>query len=540
MIRTGARAASLLAAVAGLLIFAAFRVGLVRGFDHAISAEGYQRLAFGLDAAIARMDYGIGGYVFNQSIAATLASGGFSADPAVLAGVGTTFPDNLHDAHLLDAAIARATHLPATIEKEPVITFVNDDLGIVDFSTISFALFGSNLLSLYLTYFLLFAISACVYGWTFRGRIPELSLLVVVLAAHYVVLCSPLFDSLGNQSLASVNNPRFLSVLGIIPTLHIVLATIDGLPLRRRQVAAVLAQSLLLSLAIEIRASASWTVLTICLAAIAVLLRLRKEAPRPTAGSGTLAVAGRLGRRLWPVLASVAVVIAAQLYLSAALDQAYRRDGASPHHVVWHAIFYSLQFNPAWEGRFASQYTFEGRIARGDDLPLAASLDYLRRHPPIDRATLFEGGSLRVTARETYARKAFFEFVLDHPRYVFETFFIFKPLYAVTDVTDFIKGSLHRLSRLSLTVLAISCFTCALSLLFSRGRLVGLSLLLSAVALISLLPNLASVVTPAVMAEQLLLITAASLAWAVVFLTLLLTGGGRLLPQINLLIGKTA
>jgi len=101
-------------------------------------------------------------------------------------------------------------------------------------------------------------------------------------------------------------------------------------------------------------------------------------------------------------------------------------QGEISHHIVWHSLFYQLQFHPRWEGNYASQYDH----AVYDDLPQVAAKRYLLRNPPPDpqRVYLTEDHQyLQVAASETYIRKAFFEFFSNDPAFVLETYLIYTP-----------------------------------------------------------------------------------------------------------------
>src|SRR5262249_7042832 len=65
----------------------------------------------------------------------------------------------------------------------------------------------------------------------------------------------------------------------------------------------------------------------------------------------------------------------------------------------------------------------------GDEMPIAGIALYLKSHPEADKPELYFPGSktLKPSAMESLARAAFFSFAWEHPKFAFETFFIWKP-----------------------------------------------------------------------------------------------------------------
>src|SRR5207244_2848311 len=187
-----------------------------------------------------------------------------------------------------------------------------DDIGIVDFVRLSFALFGFNLLSFYLAYFSLLAVSLACAVYAFRKQPGALAVFFVLALSLPLLFASSLFD----PKIDGVLDPRFLSTLCIIPGVHIALATLSKIPWTRSHVTLVVLQSLLLVFGYWIRSSALWVVLALLvLAAFLVLRALRISGKRNLR---------TLWPEVWPVGVVAGMAVVHLLYVALALHPVYR------------------------------------------------------------------------------------------------------------------------------------------------------------------------------------------------------------------------
>jgi hypothetical protein len=391
-------------AIVCLSLFGAFRIGIERGLPNSVGQQSWGRVLFGVGAAITEMEHGGYGYTIARMMETVLTSAGLTGDPKILADLGMTFPDNLHRPELINAAIDKAVHFKWPFNpNEAIRGSSGDDLGLVDYTRLSFRLFGYRIQSLYPLYFVILAISALSFVWAFRLQPGFLLLVATACAAQVLLFASGLFDP---SNIGTIADPRLLSVLGIIPGLHLAcLIMIKSRPTAINIVLAVL-QSVILIFAFWIRSTAIWVLAAVSLLAIAVALW------------ETLQRRFRW-RALW-CWGALLGVWALQAFLSAvALHPVYKDKGEIPHHVVWHALFYQLQFHPHWEEKYASQYDH----AVYDQLPQVAASKYFMRNLPSDPQRSYFG----IAGSETYIRKAFFEFFYNDPAFVLETYLIYSP-----------------------------------------------------------------------------------------------------------------
>jgi hypothetical protein len=135
-------------------------------------------------------------------------------------------------------------------------------------------------------------------------------------------------------------------------------------------------------------------------------------------------------------------------------DASYFRDDNLPNHMFWHSAFVGLSFHPDW-----SKFKPYPDVAdMGDGVGFK-----LYEHVMKDqgRPYVSDRGFYLVRPYEVFIRKEYTKFLLEHPRFTSELFFIYKPQLIVSTIWRLIgsisKGSLW-LAAVSLA-LAISLFS---------------------------------------------------------------------------------
>jgi len=482
--------------VCGTLL-AAFRVGVDRGFPGAIGTQTWGRILFAIGAAVTQMDHGGYGYTLSTVIETILTYGGLTADPKILADAASKYPDNLRDPNLINAAIDKATRFKWPFNPDESIRGSGgDDIGLVDYARASFYLFGHRLQSLYFAYFLFFGISVAAFIVTFRSRPEVLALVVIACIAHVFLFASGIFDL---EQTASIADPRCLSVLATVPGLNIACLMLWRTRLSAADLALAGIQSTILVFAFWIRASAIWVVVGLALVAFLIVLNGLFDRRLELA-------------RLWSFGVLLSVLAAHTLYVSIALHPIYRAKGEISHHVFWHGVFYQLQIHPQWKEKYGPQFD----NATGDLLPDVAAKKYLEKYPssnpdiyvPEDRSYLTVG------ARETYTRKAFFDFLINDPKFVFETVFWHKSKRIADLLLQYLYslfyGSAIGYAAAFLVLLVVAGFLAAGGKAEYR-RFGGGVLLLTGAFFVSLLPIVLTI--PAMMVEQYFVLLIALGGW---------------------------
>ena len=356
------------------------------------------------------------GYVLSLPLDSVLQNHGLTGDPKKIASLGYLFPENLRSPELIDGAIKEAVQYPYDLG--PVRGASGDDVGFIDFVKIAFSMFGRNLRALFLAYFVLLAIEVCVFLIAFRNRPNALALLTIFLAAHILVLKSSVldFDGLGY---GSVNNPKFLSVLGILPAIHVALFVIYREPPTVLSVGSVCIQGALAALAIWIRSSAIWII-------IALLLLLLISSSLELWRQGLREWRTNLAAH-WAIVVFCGIIGAHAAFVRQGLNPVYAQRHDLSHHNFWNFLLDQLQMHPDFNRKYGP---FFGGVS-GDDMPWIASRLYVERNPSQASPDDYFEGHLTLGAVEKYSRAILFELASQDPIFVAETFFYYNVLALV-------------------------------------------------------------------------------------------------------------
>jgi hypothetical protein len=336
----------------------------------------------------------------------------------------------------------------------------NNDQGMVDYIRGAFALFGINVASLYNFFFVLLAASITLYLLSFWQDSRACVLLFALLCAVYTFMPSWIYH---NNALISVANQRFLSLLGIIPLLHVLLLIARrGGAMQTVDIATTIGQATLVAFAYAIRSSAEWMYLAVMSLTVFYLARPVFLAARRRQFSSINTVDTQR--------AAVAMLFAAtvltigtfrMLYLTSPCGEALNA------HPVWHTLYYSLQWGPRWGSKLAlftglgehrdwpnPVPAIDDATKTGDEMVYQAVKEYVQRHhlPYQTEPSIFytTPESLRVTSEalplgswatyERVVRDMFLEFARDNPRYVLENFLIVKPVLLFTTLREYFSS----------------------------------------------------------------------------------------------------
>lgn len=227
-------------------------------------------------------------------------------------------------------------HRRQPLDRQPYLVSP-DDKGIIDFVKLAFLLFGYRAESFLPLYWVVLAASSLLFLFRFGAQPSAMILLIAFLLGH----ASALPIVVVNPQLVSVLALRFMSVLGVVATLHLVLETRADEPMGLARWAGMLGQTAILIFVLHVRFSAIWEVLCIGGAsALAVIGAWRRK------GMGK-----RLARAAVPALLAACGTIGLSEYKRAAISPTYYRDGDASH-VFWHSVFSGLAFSPELGSRF--------------------------------------------------------------------------------------------------------------------------------------------------------------------------------------------
>jgi hypothetical protein len=316
-----------------LLVGCAFyldvRHGMRLGQDH-IAFEPIYRLRQSLAVAISRLrSPPLGGYLAYGSIVNVLDDNGF----ALFDGEPGAHLDSdgwdalLADGPRLDRTIAAAKNVPIDKDLPPQLIQGNE-LGLADYISLSFQLFGDKISSLYYFFYLVVAVSCMIYVLQFRNNPFLLFVLAVFLGELYFL--ENYAHSYGMQ-LATPANSRLFSGLSLLPALHVLLVLWRRLPFRPFTAAGVAVQSVIFAFLLSCRTEAVWQLAMIIAVACGIglfsLLRSREQDRE-----------SRIVRlaKLWP---AAVLAFAVSAYSAVAANHTDRRYAAeSGQHIIWHGV----------------------------------------------------------------------------------------------------------------------------------------------------------------------------------------------------------
>jgi hypothetical protein len=414
---------ALVALIAFSIFGATFRTGIHYGMDKKVAWEAWGRVLQAISAVMTAERYGEGGYALSDYIFSELYARGFNGDdPEVVQKFGMKVPENFQASFLDDVLQRTWRDLPNISEdgRNAMRGLGADDIGYVDFVRVAFWMFGLHIQSFYYLFFLIYGISLLLaLVERAHDRVGQGIILItasVIYASCYYAdfLLSPEPGGSGNMM-----NPRFMPVLGLIPTVHILLVMVDAVRPQWWKVALLIPQASLVFFAIHIRATAVWLVADLILAVILLSLPLIRDIVKGRAA--LRAVGRRFLIAQWPALMSLVIVFGGLKIVSLSLHPSYKEGGWLQHHAIWHSIYFSLQYHPA----FVEKYGAAHYGMTGDAMPVGAALAYIKEHPEQDKPEIYLApGALKYSEMERLSKLALFQFLQRDPWFVIEAFAI--------------------------------------------------------------------------------------------------------------------
>jgi len=445
----------LAATIIGLTISAAVR----RGMDHAVTAGDHVAIAISLSDSIYHLNLG---YLGLKQVADTIydywTRDSHGAEPNVKERLNAGFR----------AAAALGPQTPGYVSDGSLIVTQNDGKGAVDYVTIAFQLFGTQVQSLFYLYFALVGLSAFVFILTFRDNIYALAVLLCTLAAYYIQLRLRILDP---AAVPIYFGMRSGSTVCLVAMWHFVFLVIQARKPTLRVVLGAVVQLAILILAWRLRWAAIWVfAFVILLALVPALthLRLRQfrllNRPRMHPDYATigwqstvkalkslLAVAEASLR--WPIVLLLAGLLASSLYDRASLHAVYFTDDVMADRGLWNAAYRGLAiYDPDVLDPRVTKAVNERGVS--DELGWWAARDYMDRirlipwdgtldpsQPAPGLTSEWSGIGIRAGLQDRMARGGFMDAVKNHPVRVLMIYLVRKPLDIVsTLITPFARG----------------------------------------------------------------------------------------------------
>jgi hypothetical protein len=241
------------------------------------------------------------------------------------------------DHHVPLAAIIAEARAAIVAKNGGVRAWVVDDKGYVDFLRLAFRLFGLHKRSVYLTYFIILGLPMVVYAGYFFRRLPQLFVLLTVILAIYVT--APILAV--NDQLSGLHEQRFFSVVGIVPTLTLLLIMSEA-TISASAVAAVVLQVAALVFVYFCRNDSLWQTLVLIVAVPLFMWRLR---------AAPLTRRQLAMRVAWPLLVLAIGLGWLEYHKRSQFNIAYYGQGYASHSYS-HNLIMGFSFNP----RLAAEY----------------------------------------------------------------------------------------------------------------------------------------------------------------------------------------
>ena len=331
----------------------------------------------------------------------------------------------LHDADLINRAIKEASELgtitPGYVDQGGLISMYFQDLGYVDFIKLAFRLFGMQIQSLYLLFFVLFGLSVGLFIITFKGNLLASVTIVAITFTFLAEINSTIFD----ENMPTVYGLRYPGTLAIVPTVHLMLLIVWRLPPSFWNVVLTIPQAALLVFAIKLRSPAQWGMIAIAaivgisfLAALWKGFRLRQGWELATAKALPTLVR-------WPLILMVALMIAHSVYMRAAVHPVYDSDDTLTSHNFWDTLFMDYAAFDE-DARALSDYQV------GQEIGYNAGRIYAKQQhlvsDPAHLGSALTGTTLRIGFNDQLMRRIFLRYFSQHPLRVLRGYLIENPI----------------------------------------------------------------------------------------------------------------
>jgi hypothetical protein len=487
-----------------LTVWEGIRTGANRTLPGALA-----RHVNGLAVAISCLSYGhCHGYTSLRSVDQALYEAGLNYSNA---GEPSRYDAALHDASFINQALQRAASIPNP--GTAINSMGPHEKGLALFYTVSMAVFGIQLSSLFYGFMLVFFVTIGLFAVAFYR--DHLALASLVAACCGMFLIVPVLQEL-SPDVNAVHGSRYLPLLGIVPVLHLLMLFERG-KMRPLQVMIAAAQAGILFFVMFSRLSGLWMVaglgLWIVLRIALSMLRNDRRCARTMAQRAIVP-----GALVGFVLAALVV------YPKLVLDPQYLKQDETEYRTFWHHLLVAAHFNPARPevagipahlpgyADTIGFLLFEKEIARrGESLSQyliddEAGWQQRTTHRQYDyKWGLYEG----------VVKSVFLRLVAEHPLYVLKSIFFYEPLSIVQEL---FTGQFVPPAG-ALIVVAMTVAICAL-VLFGQLEVAGSALAWAALMFfaMSLLPALASGVMPLRLVEPAFLLYAGGSLLGALFL----------------------
>ena len=349
-------------------------------------------------------------------------------------------------------------HLPK--EQGGYVTALMDDVGYADFYELAFRIFGYSAYSSYHLYTAMLAISFGLFVIVYRRDNVPIGAVTLAVNALFLLSASEFFS----EYIPSLAVHRLLSTLTFIPLLHAAFAALALRPLRLVEVVVLALQTAILVFAIWCRSAGGWALIAfVAIALVGVVIRwfgMQQATPR----SKFKAVLGSRPSQVLLIFLGAAFVV--NSIQNARLDDIYFSDDVMPHHGRWHSGYLGLMHHPDWE-----KVKPFAELPPDGDMMSFRTFEIIMRQRGLPATSALARNSYRMRVHEAVIREVFLGFLKEHPRFVFELYFHYKPVSGYVGQKTMVGWIPASTSALAAIALALSvCLFGANAGEFHRGE----------------------------------------------------------------------
>jgi hypothetical protein len=315
-----------------------------------------------------------------------------------------------------DAQIRAAIAAPKL--EDAGLWFVSgDDKGLIDLTYAAFQLFGAKIGSIVTLVVALIGLSCVLFALQFWRSEPAMALLVSILCGLSVVS----FTFGVSDQAASIAEPRFLGMISLVSSFHLMLAVRQLAQPTIKAVVICALQTALIILVVHIRSAEFWQILAVGACGF-YSLAINRAAWRIVALLSVLLLAG---------VAGLAITAATQYHTHYSQTDVTTR-------VLWHNALVGLAINPSLQASYG--------IRPLDDVSV---MEAVRKHmiaegrgreaEDLYRVENYSAGNFKDFQWREYevqARRLFFDIVREEPSEVVRTYLLFAPRVAWGAIED--------------------------------------------------------------------------------------------------------
>jgi hypothetical protein len=284
----------------------------------------------GISIAISNLKWNLNGYVAYKQIFNTLLLNGMD-------GINWVTANYSREPGVLNYAIQKAIALedPTSSGLQYIAYY---EPGIADYYKLSFLLFGYKIESFFYLYFLILFISTLVYFFQFKKQPIAIAILNIYLLSHLSILL--LIPSIGGDQLWALHSSRGITVLCILPILHILFLTLYSSKQKPHYSTLLGAtiQIVLFLFVLRIRFSGNWLLLflvSVCVVSIGFQYIKERRRINPML----------LTARLWPMMLVILAVLTMKAIAPFTLDPGYFTGSGLPRYPFWHGIYLGFGYS---------------------------------------------------------------------------------------------------------------------------------------------------------------------------------------------------